>query len=144
MNRPPPTSCTWFWAICTFFKDNKTINASEWSIINTPVRFYLILRSERFRFGVAVVLDMSLNRSVISVNEGLWEGSWVQQSSISFLHSASQRSGMGGLRVLFTIPPARMSRMSHSKLKAIRGRKIYELWSLVFGDLQSQQQLCRF
>lgn len=46
---------------------------------------------------------------VISVNDGLAAGSGDQQSSISFFHSASQRFGIGGLRVLLTIPPAQQS-----------------------------------
>ena len=50
--------------------------------------------------------DMLRSLFVISVNDGLAAGSGDQQSSISFFHSVSQRFGIGGLRVLLTIPPA--------------------------------------
>jgi len=48
---------------------------------------------------------MDLNLLVISVNDGRLSGSGDQHSSISFLHPESHRSGTGGLRVFFTIPP---------------------------------------
>lgn len=49
---------------------------------------------------------MTRSLFVISVNDGLAEGSKDQHSSINFFHSESQRSGIGGLRVLLTIPPS--------------------------------------
>lgn len=49
---------------------------------------------------------MDRNLLVISVNDGRRSGSGDQHSSISFLHSGSQRSGIVGLSVFFTIPPS--------------------------------------
>lgn len=49
-------------------------------------------------------IDMDRRLWVISVNDGLDSGSGDQHSSISFLQSLSQRSGIGGRRVFFTIP----------------------------------------
>jgi len=48
---------------------------------------------------------MERNPLAISVKEGLSDGSDDQHISISSLHSGSQDSGTGGLKVLFTIPP---------------------------------------
>jgi len=57
------------------------------------------------RFGWSAV-DITRSLFVISVNDGLASGSNAQHSSISFLHPASQFSGIRGLRVLLTIPPS--------------------------------------
>lgn len=45
-------------------------------------------------------------RFAISVKPGLSDGSDDQHLSISDFHSRSQDSGMAGLKVLLTIPPA--------------------------------------
>lgn len=48
---------------------------------------------------------IDLNLFLISVNDGRASGSADQHCSISFLHSGSHRSGIGGRRVFFKIPP---------------------------------------
>ena len=50
--------------------------------------------------------DMERNRPAIWVKDGRCCGSGAQHCSISLLHSGSHVAGMGGLNVLFTIPPA--------------------------------------
>lgn len=52
-----------------------------------------------------VTIAICRRRPAISVKHGRTVGSGAQHSSISLLHSGSQELGMGGLRVLFTIPP---------------------------------------
>lgn len=59
---------------------------------------------------------MSRSLFVISVNDGRAAGSADQQSSISFFHSESQRFGMGGLSVLFTIPPKLTKSKAHETI----------------------------
>jgi hypothetical protein len=49
---------------------------------------------------------MARNLSVASVNEGRTSGLADQHSSISLRQSGSQFSGIGGRRVLFTMPPS--------------------------------------
>lgn len=49
--------------------------------------------------------DIDLNLFLISVNDGRASGSADQHCSISFLHSGSHCSGIGGRRVFFKIPP---------------------------------------
>lgn len=58
-----------------------------------------------YRFFCNAV-DISRSLFVISVNDGLAAGSGDQHTSINFFHSESQRFGIGGLSVLFTIPPS--------------------------------------
>lgn len=51
---------------------------------------------------------MARKRLAISVKDGRAVGSGAQHCSISILHSGSQKFGMCGLKVLFTMPPAYM------------------------------------
>lgn len=50
-------------------------------------------------------VDITRNRPAISVKDGLTAGLGAQHCSISLFHSGSQKLGMLGLNVLFTIPP---------------------------------------
>lgn len=65
--------------------------------------FHLLILLRRFGWSAD---DMVRSRFVISVNDGLRAGSNDQHSSINLFHSVSQRSGIGGLSVLPTIPPS--------------------------------------
>ena len=60
-------------------------------------------------------LDIDRSRLVTSENEGRAPGSVDQHCSINFLHSGSQRSGTGGLRVSFRIPPAFVQLGAHQE-----------------------------
>lgn len=71
--------------------------------IHVDLKFHLLATLGRF-FWSAV--DISRSLCVISVNDGRSAGSGDQHSSINFFHSESQRFGIGGLSVLFTIPPS--------------------------------------
>lgn len=50
-------------------------------------------------------MDMERSLTAISVKVGRLFGSDDQHSPISFFHSKSQRSGTGGRRVSFKMPP---------------------------------------
>lgn len=51
------------------------------------------------------------------MNEGRASGSVDQHCSINFLHSGSQRSGTGGRRVFFKIPPALLFHQTGSHIR---------------------------
>ena len=70
-------------------------------------------------------IDMDRSLFVISVNDGLDSGSGDQHSSISFLHSGSQRSGIGGRRVFFTIPPEITIHQSNKKPNLCEKHKFF-------------------
>lgn len=80
-------------------------------------------------FGRAI--DISRSLFVTSVNDGRDAGSADQHSSINFFHSESQRFGIGGLSVLFTIPPSKQNNKSQSKFKTEPLRHGKRQWTLV-------------
>lgn len=73
------------------------------SVTYMVILVYLFAGECRF-FWIA--FDIMRSLFVISVNDGLPSGWGHQHSSINFLHSGSQRFGIRGLSVLFTIPPS--------------------------------------
>lgn len=83
-------------------------------------------RADRSHFHldglVWLATDIERSRLAISVKDGRCAGSGAQHSSISFLHSRSQVAGTGGRNVLFTIPPARISKIL--KFQRINPNKI--------------------
>lgn len=56
-------------------------------------------------------VDITRNRPAISVKDGLTAGLGAQHCSINLFQSGSQKFGMAGLKVLFTIPPAHMEKI---------------------------------
>ena len=85
------------------------------SVFLTYIRFKFYLLARICLVGCSA-FDMIRSLFVICVNDGLAAGSGDQHSSINFLHSGSQRSGMLGLRVLFTIPPKKRVKKTNLKL----------------------------